>query len=115
MNGEVEMAKPKKPPPANVIKLVTSNEKQNKAKALPPQPVPQEREVPWHVHIATWALRWRAKDDDVFDMMTPQETRFLARMTIWDGEATPNQTRWLKGIENKVLTIIAVTDPNPAA
>jgi hypothetical protein len=110
------MPKPKTPP-SNVVKLVASNQKPNKPKAAPAKLlVPWNVEdVPWHIHLATWMLRWRGNDNDVFEMLTPEESRFLARMTIWDQEATPNQMRWLNKLADKVETILAITDPNPAA
>src|SRR6266478_666446 len=91
-----------KPPKNNVIKLVSSNK--NKPEAAPAKLlIPWNVEdVSWHVHVATWVLRWRSNDNDVFDMLTPQETRFLARMAIWDSKPTENQTRWLNKIADKV-------------
>ena len=103
--------------PTNVIRLISNNEKPNKPEAAPAQlPIPWEsKDVSWHVHMATWMLRWRSNDNDVFQMLTPQEARFLARMTIWDEKPTENQTRWIKKIAEKITTILAMTDPNPAA
>jgi hypothetical protein len=115
MEKEVNMPKPKQPP-ANVIRLVSSNNKPNKPEAPTGLPVPwHSKDVPWHIHIATWALRWRSREDDVFKMLTPQEARFLARMTIWDEAPTENQTNWLNKIADKVETILTIADPNPAA
>jgi hypothetical protein len=113
---DMHMAKIKQPKPENVIRLVSNNEKPNKSEAPPELPVPwHSKDVPWHVHVTTWALRWRSREEDVFNMLTPQEARFLARMTIWDQEPTENQKRWLDKIIDKIATILAVSDPNPAA
>jgi hypothetical protein len=114
MSTTRKKAKPAKS--SNVIRLVTDNKNPRKFEVPPELLVPwAPQDVPWHIHVATWALRWRSREPNIYALLTPWEERFLADMTIWNGAPTDRQVQALERIMDKIERQLAVMNPNPAA
>jgi hypothetical protein len=72
-------------------------------KAKTPQPLPQPKQLPWHINEALWILQETGEMEDRL-FLNGWEIKFVTSMAVWRGNLTPKQRAILKKLGDKVET-----------
>jgi hypothetical protein len=77
-------------------------------------PLPQPKQLPWHINEALWILQETGEMEDQF-FLTDWEIKFVTSMATWRDDLTPKQNKCLKRIGDRMEAALKVQEQPPAS